>query len=484
MDAQTSTFPETIAMRIGEDQVVTDRTSPVRDPATGETIATAAYGGAEEVERAVAAAHASFESRVWRGKTADEKSRILWRVAELIDANAAEFAEIERRTLGANRMFCAYQASNAAECFRYHAGWISKIHGRTSDVASPGANFAFTRREPVGVVGLITPWNFGLMAAAWKIAPALAAGCSAVVKPALETPLSTVRLGALLAEAGVPAGVVNIVLGGAEAGAAIAGHRLVRKVSFTGSGATAKHIIAAAASNLKRLTLELGGKSPYVICEDADLARAIPAAASVMFVNSGQACVAGSRLFVHRTIYDRVIEGIEQVIANIKIGETSDPSVMMGPLISEAQRARVTELVDSGVAEGARLVFGGAPLDRPGFFFAPTLFTDVTPSMRVMREEIFGPVVCATPYDDLDALMPELNDTEYGLAAYIWTRDLTRAHRFAANVEAGTVLVNGGRADFSVPFGGFKQSGWGQEHGQEGIDSYLETKTVALGLAD
>lgn len=483
MPAAPTTADEAYPMLINGKRVQTDQTSAIINPATGERFATAAYGGSAEIDLAVASAKAAFIDFRWRKKSIDEKARILWRVGELIDANRDELVDLEVRNFGASRMFSQYQVMNAAECFRYYAGGVSKVHGHTIDV--PGeytACFAYTRKEPVGVVGMITPWNFALTAASWKIAPALAAGCTGVIKPALETPLSTLRLAELLAEAGVPDGVVNVVTGGIEAGAALANHRDVRKISFTGSGATAKKIVEAAAGNLKRLTLELGGKSPFVICEDADLTKAIPAAASVMIVNSGQACVAGTRIFIQRSIFDKVVTEIGNFIAAIKIGDASEPDPAMGPLVSQAHLARVAELVESGRNDGARMVFGGTRLDRPGFFFAPTLFVDVRPEMRIMQEEIFGPVVCAVPFDDFSDVLDECNATEYGLAAYLWTKDVDRVSQFAATVEAGNIYINGGGFSYSMPFGGYKQSGWGREHGSDGIENYLETKSVYQGL--
>lgn len=469
-------------MRIDGKTVLTEQTSGVINPATGEQFATVAYGGIAEIDLAVAAAKAAFDDGRWRKKSIDEKAQILWRVGDLIDANLDELVDLEVRNFGASRMFSQYQVMNSAKCFRYYAGGVAKIQGHTVDVPGEHSScFAYTRKEPIGVVGMITPWNFALTAASWKIAPALAAGCTGVIKPALETPLSTLRLAELLSEAGVPDGVINVVTGGTEAGAALTNHPDVRKVTFTGSGATAKKIIPAAASNLKRLTLELGGKSPFVICADADLAKAIPSAASVMIVNSGQACVAGTRIFIERSIFDKVVADIGTFIAGIKIGDSSEPDTAMGPLVSENHLARVTALVETGRQEGARVVFGGERINRPGFFFAPTLFVDVRPDMQIMEQEIFGPVVCAIPFDDFSEVLSECNATEYGLAAYLWSKNIDRVNQFSAAVEAGNIFVNGGGFSYSMPFGGFKQSGWGREHGLDGIENYLETKSVYLG---
>jgi acyl-CoA reductase-like NAD-dependent aldehyde dehydrogenase len=473
-------------MRIGGQSVParSGKTSEIINPANGDVLALVAEGAEADVEGAVSAATHAFASGIWRHKSADEKSRILWRVAELIEAHKDELARLETQNLGAPIWMTQHQVARAAEAFRYYAGWASKIHGTTADVSKPGRpGFAFTRKEPVGVAGLITPWNFPLLAAAWKLGPALAAGCTTVLKPAQETPLTSLRLADLLTEAGVPESVVNVVTGGGAAGAAIASHRNIAKISFTGSTATAKKIIEAAAGNLKRLTLELGGKSPLVICEDADLSRAIPAAAQVMFINSGQVCTAGSRLYVEGKIYDQVLEGISATIKQIGLGDPLEATTMMGPLVSERQLARVSELVESGRLDGATIVFGGRRHGEKGFFYEPTLLSNVNPSMRVMREEIFGPVICATRFDDLDAIMGELNDSDYGLAAYIWTTDLLRMNKFVAEIEAGTVLVNSGAGtEYNVSFGGLKQSGWGREHGPEGIQAFLETKSVFMDL--
>jgi acyl-CoA reductase-like NAD-dependent aldehyde dehydrogenase len=480
-----SLVPGETLMRIDgkESPAASGKTYDLVNPATGDVVGRAPDGDAADVDRAVAAARAAMKTGTWRKTTADDKARVLWRCAELIEAHADELTALETQTLGAPQWFARFQVANAAEAFRYYAGAASRIHGRTSDITKPEKpGLAFTIKEPIGVVGLITPWNFGLMAAAWKLAPALAAGCATVLKPALETPLSTLRLAALMAEAGVPDGLVNVVTGGGAAGAAIANHPEIRKLSFTGSVETARQIIAAAAGNLKRLTLELGGKSPVVICEDADLARAIPAAASVLYANSGQVCVAGSRLFVHRSVAEQVMQGMAEMIKQIPLGDPADPATMMGPLVSSRQLARVTELVESGRRDGARIVFGGARRGETGFFFEPTLIADVDPSMRVMREEIFGPVVCLSVFDELDEIMEQLNDTEYGLAAYIWTRDLVRAHRFAAAIEAGNINLNAPGFDYGMPFGGLKQSGWGSEHGPDALDAFLSTKTVYVDL--
>jgi acyl-CoA reductase-like NAD-dependent aldehyde dehydrogenase len=458
---------------------------PVVNPANGKTIGYAWQAGKQDVANAVQAAVDAHADRRWRGKSADERGRILWRIGELLEREVEDLAARDTEQLGAPLSAARAMILGAAEAFRYYAGWCTKIHGITSDIQAPGLPaFGHTLRQPIGPVGLINPWNFPVLAVGWKLAPALAAGCTAVIKPSEETPLSTLRVGELVLEAGVPAGVVNVVTGDGRTGAEIVAHPDIRKVSFTGSVTTGKRIVAQAASDLKRVTLELGGKSPLVICADADLDRAAQMAASVMWGNSGQVCVAGSRLFIERPIFDEMVERIAAIVRAITPGDPTEPGTMMGPLVSAKQLERVSELVESGRLAGATIVTGGRQIERDGFYYPPTLLTDVTPDMRVMREEIFGPVVCATPFDDLDSVMPQLNDTEFGLAAYIWTKDIRTAHRFASEIEAGAVFVNSfGGYHYALPFGGLKQSGWGREHGEDGLNAFLETKKVTYDLA-
>jgi acyl-CoA reductase-like NAD-dependent aldehyde dehydrogenase len=458
---------------------------PVVNPANGKTIGYAWQAGKQDVANAVQAAVDAHADRRWRGKSADERGRILWRIGELLEREVEDLAARDTEQLGAPLSATRAMILGAAEAFRYYAGWCTKIHGITSDIQAPGLPaFGHTLRQPIGPVGLINPWNFPVLAVGWKLAPALAAGCTAVIKPSEETPLSTLRVGELVLEAGVPAGVVNVVTGDGRTGAEIVAHPDIRKVSFTGSVTTGKRIVAQAASDLKRVTLELGGKSPLVICADADLDRAAQMAASVMWGNSGQVCVAGSRLFIERPIFDEMVERIAAIVRAITPGDPTEPGTMMGPLVSAKQLERVSELVESGRLAGATIVTGGRQIERDGFYYPPTLLTDVTPDMRVMREEIFGPVVCATPFDDLDSVMPQLNDTEFGLAAYIWTKDIRTAHRFASEIEAGAVFVNSfGGYHYALPFGGLKQSGWGREHGEDGLNAFLETKKVTYDLS-
>uniref|UniRef100_B0T3Q7 Aldehyde dehydrogenase n=1 Tax=Caulobacter sp. (strain K31) TaxID=366602 RepID=B0T3Q7_CAUSK len=457
----------------------------VVNPADGKTIATIPAAQAADVDDAVAAARRAFEARRWSGLTPGARASILWRVADLLEARIDEFAELE--TLDNGKPVTAARAMDipaAAATFRYWAGWCTKISGQTPAVDLPGEYMAMTLKEPVGVVGLITPWNFPLVNAAMKLAPALAAACTIVLKPAEQTSLTALRLGELLQEAGVPAGVVNIVTGlGRVAGAALAGHPDVDKVSFTGSTTVGKELIAAARGNLKRLTLELGGKSPTIILPDADLSRAAPAAANAIFRNAGQACAAGSRLLVARERFDEVIEAVAALAGAHRLGPGLDPATTMGPLVSALQQDRVLGYVESARQDGATIAVGGGGHGSEGFFVEPTVIIDPTASARVMREEIFGPVLVATAFDDVDHLAALANDTVYGLSAAIWSRDVSSAYRLARSVRAGTITVNSGMVvGPNLPFGGYKQSGWGREGGLEGLDAYLETKTIVTAI--
>jgi phenylacetaldehyde dehydrogenase len=372
--------------------------------------------------------------------------------------------------------------------FHEMAGWATKLCGETIPVSCPGDWHAYTVREPVGVVGQIVSWNFPLMMAAWKLAPALAAGCTMVLKPAALTPLSALRLGDLVAEAGIPDGVVNIVTGdGRTAGAALVEHPGVDMVAFTGSTEVGREIVRLTAGGLKRLSLALGGKSPAIIFPDADLEAAIAGVASAIFYNQGQCCTAGSRLFAHRSIYDRVVDGMVERAQDLKVGHGLDPTVQLGPLVSGEQRRRVIGYVQSGREQGATIATGGAPMRDRGYFVEPTVLTNTSRDMRVVREEIFGPVVCAQPFDDqdLDRVAEFANDTQYGLRASIWTRDLRIAHGLAGKIRSGSICVNRHNfTDPAWPFGGCKQSGWGREMGRAGVELYTETKSVAINLGD
>jgi len=468
----------------------TTRSLPVYDPSTGEQFAEVPNGGPAEVDAAVRRARASFDAKTWRGLPAPARARVMWRVAELIEKNYEELAALESKNNGMPRALAAYTILGGAEAFRYYSGWVTKIHGQTSNIignsisGAPVEYHAYTRREPIGVAGLITPWNVPVAMACNKLAPALAAGCSVVLKPAEETPLTTLRLAELLIEAGVPAGVVNVVTGDGEtAGAAISAHEGIDKVGFTGSTEVGKLIVKAAAGNLKKVTLELGGKAPIMIFGDADLTKAVPGAAMGIFANSGQACIVGSRLFVHRSVFDQVVAGIAAIAQGMKLGSPADPATHLGPLISPKQADRVMGYINEGKAQGCEVVVGGRRLDRPGNFVEPTVLTRVRTDMRLYQEEIFGPVLAAIPFEDEKETIRLANETPYGLAAGLWTRDLSRAHRIAAELQAGTVWLNCQLAnDLSMPFGGYKQSGWGRENGFDGVEAYLQTKSVFAEL--
>ena len=465
------------------------RTFATVNPATGEEICQVAHGGTEDVARAVAAARRAFENPVWRRMSAVDRSNLLLKLADLIERDADELAVIECMDNGKPAtMTRAVEIEGSIRTFRYYAGWPTKLGGETLPVSPrSGARILnYTTREPVGVAGLIVPWNYPMSMAAWKVAPALAAGCTVVLKPAEQTPLTALRLGELALEAGFPAGVLNVVTGFGDTGAALVEHSDVNKIAFTGSTEVGKLIVRGAAGNLKKVSLELGGKSPQIVLPDADIDAAAASIASGIFFNQGQTCTAGSRLYAHASIHDRLLAAIADQAAKLKIGDGLDPDTTFGPLVSEEQWDRVSGYVEIGRAEGADVVIGGrrpAGLEK-GFFFEPTILAGAAPSMRVVREEIFGPVLSALSWTDADDLVRQANDSDFGLSAGIWTNDIKSAHRLAEAVHAGTVWINCfNLVDNATPFGGFKQSGWGREHGRQGIELYTETKSVWVNLS-
>jgi phenylacetaldehyde dehydrogenase len=443
------------------------KTFQTPNPATGETLAHIAEGDAEDIDRAVRAARRAFEDGPWSRMTPSERGRIIWRIGDLILEHVDELAQLE--SLDNGKPYAVARAADvplAADLFHYMAGWATKIEGNTINISvpyMPGANFhSYTLREPLGVVGQIIPWNFPLLMAAWKLGPALATGNCVVLKPAEQTSLTALRLAELIAEAGVPDGVVNVVPGfGETAGAALAAHNDVDKVAFTGSTEVGKLIVAASgATNLKKLTLELGGKSPNIVFDDAD-ASAIEGAANAIFFNHGQCCVAGSRLFVQQGRFDEVVDGVAQIAKSIKMGPGMESGTQMGPLVSDEQFRRVTGYLESGKSDGATALAGGGRFGDRGYFVEPTVLTNTRPDMKVVREEIFGPVLVASPFTNLDEIAGVANDSEYGLGAGIWTRDISKAHALA---------------------GGYKQSGWGREMGHQALEAYTEVKAVTTQL--
>jgi aldehyde dehydrogenase (NAD+) len=454
------------------------------NPATGLEICQVAEADAADVDKAVHAARAAFEKGPWRRMAAAERGKLLLRLADLIEKNADELARLESLDNGK-----PYHVAKKGDlpltiaCYRYYAGWADKIQGKTIPIA--GNYFCYTRHEPVGVVGQIIPWNFPLLMQAWKLGPALAAGNTVVLKPAEQTPLTALRVGELIVEAGFPEGVVNILPGyGPTAGAAIAWHHDIDKVAFTGSTEVGHLIMEAAAkSNLKRVTLELGGKSPNIVFADADMDQAIEGSHNALFFNQGQCCCAGSRLFVEAKAYDQFVEKSVARAKARKVGDPFDPTTEQGPQVDDVQFEKVMSYIDCGKKEGASLLAGGNRAGDRGFFIEPTVFADVKDSMKIAREEIFGPVMSILKFNDIEEVVERSNRSDYGLAAAVWTRDIGKAHAIANSVRAGTVWVNCFDVfDAAAPFGGFKQSGIGRELGEYGLQQYTEVKTVTVKL--
>ncbi|MER8378000.1 aldehyde dehydrogenase family protein [Mesorhizobium sp. M1399] len=463
------------------------RTMESRNPATGAVIATVPRGDRLDIDLAVTAARKAFEGP-WSRLKPYERQVLLLRIADLFEKNWEEISLSDTTDMGMPIVRTRANRNRVIGMLRYYAGMATALHGETIENSLPGEIVSFTRKEAVGVVGAIIPWNAPTAASIWKIGPALATGCTIVLKPSEEAPLTPLLIADIMNEAGVPEGVVNIVTGtGTEAGAALAEHMGVDKIVFTGSTATGQSIVRASAGNLKRVSLELGGKSPVIVCADADLDKAVPVAAMSVFANSGQICIAGSRLFVERAVHDEFIERLAAYAKGLRVGDGIDPATEIGPLVSEKQLQRVTGYLEAGTAEGAKLVTGGTRLVEgalaAGNFVAPTVFAGVSDDMKIAREEIFGPVISALPFDTLDEAVERANNTPYGLAAGVFTQNLATAHRLSQKIRAGSVWVNTYHAiDPAVPFGGYKMSGYGREGGAEHLDEYLNTKGVFIKI--
>ncbi|MDC3955073.1 aldehyde dehydrogenase family protein [Polyangium jinanense] len=465
---------------------VSGQTRELRDPANGEIVATVPEASREDARAAIDAARAAFDNGPWRKTSALDRAKLLFKLAEAITKEADALARLEVQSCGKPLAEAQFDVADAANCFEFYGGLATKIAGETMNV--PANSVSFVVREPVGVCGQIIPWNYPLLMAAWKLAPALAAGNTCVLKPSELTPLTALELGRIVTEVGFPPGVVNILTGpGAGAGEELAESPRVDKVAFTGGTVTGRKILQASATNLKKVTLELGGKNPNIVFADADFEAAVDGALFGAFANQGEVCSAGSRLLVERSIHDRLVAAMVEKIPRVKVGHGLDPATKMGPLVSGAHRDKVESYVRIGLEEGARLVCGGKRPSDPalasGHFLEPTIFVDVKPSMRIAREEIFGPVLAVLPFDTEEEAIALANDTEYGLAAAVWTKNLTRAHRVIRELRAGITWVNTYHPTFNeMPWGGYKQSGTGRELGLYGIEAYLETKQVNINL--
>jgi aldehyde dehydrogenase (NAD+) len=488
----TATAPRRKAARSVQTKLLIDgkwrdsksgKTFETINPATEEVIAQIAEGDAADIDLAVKAARKAFDSGPWRKTDARDRGRMMNKLADLIESHIDELAELE--TLDNGKPISESRNADlplVIDCFRYYAGWADKIHGQTIPIR--GRYFCYTKREPVGVAGQIIPWNFPMLMVAWKWGPALAAGCTVVLKPAEQTPLTALRLGELALEAGFPAGVINIVPGfGETAGAALVAHRGADKIAFTGETRTGQIIMKAAADTLKRVTLELGGKSPNIVFADADLDAAVEGAILGLYLNQGQCCCAGSRLFVQEPIYDKMVEKLAARVKTRKLGDPFDPATEQGPQVDKAQFDKILGFIDKGKAQGAKCVTGGERFGSQGYFIKPTVFSEVKDSMAIAKDEIFGPVMQVLRFKEIDEVIERANTTDYGLAAAVWTRDIKKAHAIADSVRAGTVWINCYDVfDAAAPFGGFKTSGIGRELGEKALDNYTETKTVTVAL--
>lgn len=457
----------------------------VINPANGKVISSISDANQTDLDTAVKTARTAFEGPDWGEMKPTQRMRIIHKFGDLLEQNLEELAYLEMMDNGKPlSLTTSVDIPASAGALHYYAGWADKINGRTINMNMPGEYHAYTLREPVGVVGLIVPWNFPLVMAAMKLGPALAAGCTCILKPAEDTSMTALRIAELGTEAGLPDGVLNVLTGyGHSIGAAIAAHPGIDKVAFTGSTQTGKAIVGSSIDNLKKVTLELGGKAPNIILPDADLEKAIPASAMAIFFNSGQVCTAASRLYVHEDVYDKVIHGVAEVAKSLSIGPGTDQKAFIGPLISEKQMNRVLSYIEKGKAEGGEIITGGKRFGDTGFFVEPTVIGNTNNSMTVVKEEIFGPVLVVQSFKDIDQVVALANDTDYGLSAVIWTQKISDGHKLAKRIKAGNVGINtASSADWDLPIGGMKQSGWGRENGEEGLLNYLQTKAVVASL--
>ena len=460
----------------------------VIDPSSAEVLAQVPKGNAEDIDAAVQAANTAFNDPLWRDMPPANREKLMHRFADLIEGHAEELGQLEALDVGMPSFIGQHvEVGNVLDTLRYMAGWPTKINGRTMNIGEPMPEkrfFAYTCREPVGVVGAIVPWNVPLMIAMWKIAPALATGCTIVIKPSEVTPLATLRLAELAVDAGIPTGVINVVNGlGHEAGQALVEHPLVNKISFTGSAVTGKAINRTATETLKNVTLELGGKSPVILLDDANLDKAVQGISMGIFGNTGQVCVAGSRLYIQRGIFDKAVDRLTKEARSLKVGPGLHPETKIGPLVSEAHRDKVMGLIEAGVKAGGEVVTGGSQIDGPGYYVEPTVLINPPQSSQVVQEEIFGPVITAIPFDDIDEAAALANDTTYGLSSYVWSKDIQRVHQLVPKIRAGQVYVNSSPFPHpAMPMGGYRQSGIGRDLGEEAINHYTEHKSVVIGI--